>query len=552
MSYDEHGAHRLSKPVLDTALDRSILFGSALRNSLRNLLKWGYAMKAIMVMFDSLNRRMLPAYGCDWIHAPAFERLAENSVTFTNSFIGSMACIPARRELHTGRYNFLHRSWGPLEPYDDSVPELLRDSGIYSHLVTDHYHYWEDGGATYHPRYTSCEFSRGQEGDRWKAEVRPLPPPESLNRRGRGAITNLDDPKYLGADRFDWVNRRHMPSDSHTPQATTFALAEEFLETNAEADDWFLHIETFDPHEPFFSHPEYREMYRDEYSGVHWDWPPYTRVTETEEAVAHIRAQYAALVSKCDQYLGRILDSMDRHDLWKDTMLIVNTDHGYLLGEHGWWAKCVMPFYHEIANTPLFIWDPRFAKRGERRHTLVQTIDLPATLLEFFDQKKPTGMQGVTLSGVIESDRPVRDAALYGIFAGHVNCTDGRFVYMRAPIHENNEPLYEYTLMPTQHGRNRAFVATDRLARMEVSEPFTFTKGCRLMKIPGRTQFDAHPFGTRLYDLETDPGQEHPVLDPVAEKRMTRLMISLMRDNDAPVEQYKRLGLETPAEGHNN
>ena len=102
-------------------------------------------MKAIMVMFDSVNRHMLPSYGCDWTHAPNFARLAERTVCFTNSYIGSMPCMPARRELHTGRYNFLHRAWGPLEPFDDSMPELLDHHGVYTHLSTDHYHYFEDG-----------------------------------------------------------------------------------------------------------------------------------------------------------------------------------------------------------------------------------------------------------------------------------------------------------------------------------------------------------------------------------------------------------------------
>jgi arylsulfatase A-like enzyme len=64
---------------------------------------------------------------------------------------------------------------------------------------------------------------------------------------------------------------------------------------------------------------------------------------------------------------------MDKLDLWKDTMLIVNTDHGFLLGEHGFWAKCIMPFYNEIANTPLFIkrggavWDFRRPGKLHRR-----------------------------------------------------------------------------------------------------------------------------------------------------------------------------------------
>ncbi len=71
-------------------------------------------MKAIMIMFDSLNQHMLPPYGCEWVHAPNFERLAGRCATFDNSYVGSMPCMPARRDLHTGRYNFLHRSWGPL------------------------------------------------------------------------------------------------------------------------------------------------------------------------------------------------------------------------------------------------------------------------------------------------------------------------------------------------------------------------------------------------------------------------------------------------------
>ncbi|MFW6303430.1 MAG: sulfatase-like hydrolase/transferase, partial [Candidatus Sumerlaeota bacterium] len=79
-------------------------------------------MRAIMIMFDSLNRHMLEPYGSDWVKTPNFKRLAEKTVTFDNAYVGSMPCMPARRELHTGRYNFLHRSWGPIEPFDFSTP----------------------------------------------------------------------------------------------------------------------------------------------------------------------------------------------------------------------------------------------------------------------------------------------------------------------------------------------------------------------------------------------------------------------------------------------
>ena len=130
-------------------------------------------MKVVFALFDSLNRHMLGPYGGTRISTPNFDRLAQHTITFDNHYVGSMPCMPARRDMLTGRLSFLHRSWGPMEPYDNSFPELLAASGVYSHLITDHYHYFEDGGATYHNRYDSYDFVRGQEGDRWKAMVQP-------------------------------------------------------------------------------------------------------------------------------------------------------------------------------------------------------------------------------------------------------------------------------------------------------------------------------------------------------------------------------------------
>ena len=86
-----------------------------------------------------------------------------SAVTFDRHYIGSMPCMPARRDLLTGRLSFLQRSWGLIEPFDNTSPELMHQHGIYSHLISDHYHYWEDGGATYHNRYDTFEFIRGQE-----------------------------------------------------------------------------------------------------------------------------------------------------------------------------------------------------------------------------------------------------------------------------------------------------------------------------------------------------------------------------------------------------
>ncbi len=499
-------------------------------------------MKAIMVMYDSLNRHMLEPYGCDWTHTPNFKRLAERSVTFDNCYVGSMPCMPARRELHTGRYNFLHRSWGPIEPFDDSMPEMLKNHGVYSHLITDHYHYWEEGGATYHTRYSSCELVRGQEGDYWKAH---LPDNIDLHPDGwnwRFRKSSEKDPRH-GTLRHDYVNRHYMDKKGlGFCQARTFDLAAEFLDVNHGEDQWFLQVETFDPHEPYHVDETFRKLYGLDDS-VDFDWPPYGPVGEHRDLVDPLRKENAALVSMCDHHLGRVLDLMDRYDLWKDTLLIVNTDHGFLLGEHDLWAKCAMPFYGEIAHTPLFVWDPRVGAAGERRKALVQTIDLPATILDFFELPLPPDMQGRPLRQTMLDDSPVREAGLFGIHGGHVNVTDGRYVYMRAYAGESNAPLFQYTLMPT-HMKHT--FAVEEFAEVELAGPFSFTKGCRVMKTPSgyrRGNVPQRRWGTLLFDLETDPRQERPLRDDALERRMTDLLVRCMKANDAPQEQYERLGL---------
>jgi arylsulfatase A-like enzyme len=483
-------------------------------------------MKTIMILFDSLSKEYLPPYGNTWVKAPNFQRLESQSVTFDNCHVGSMPCMPARRELHTGRYNVLHRSWGPLEPFDDSMPELLKKNGVYSHLISDHYHYWEDGGATYHNRYSSWEIVRGQEGDAWKGE-----------------INDPEIPDFAGESiRQDWINRKYLSPEENASQTRTFDLATEFLEKNKDADNWFLQVECFDPHPPFFAPEKYRKLYPHEYKGPHFDWPKYAAVSdgENDEMIKHMQYEYAALVSMCDFSLGRIMDIMDKNNMWEDTMLILTTDHGFLLGEHNWWAFCKPPFYDEVSRKPLFISDPR-KRKTERNNNLVQTLDLPATILEFFNVQCPEDMQGIPLRDCIARNKPVRDTCLFGVFGGHVNCSDGRYVYMRAPIDESNEPLYNYTLMPAHM---KHFFSNEELKTAEFAPPFEFTKGLKTIKTKGKAfMAQAHRFGNLLFDIVEDPEQKNPIHAPKIEERMKKTMIKLMQENDAPKEQYERLGL---------
>ncbi len=489
-------------------------------------------MKAILIMYDSLNKHYLNEYGCDWTKLPNFNRLSKKVTSFSNAYVGSMPCMPARRELHTGRYNFLHRSWGPVEPFDDSMPQMLKESGTYTHLVSDHYHYWEDGGCTYHSRFNTWENIRGQEGDPWKGEV--AAPDIPKNAIGR---------KSVGLWEQDWINRKYIKNEEDFPISKTFDKGVDFIKTNKNEDNWFLQIETFDPHEPFYAPQKFKDLYPHEYDGRFFDWPDYRRVEETDEEIEHCKKEYAALMSMCDDNLGKVLDAMDEFNLWKDTMLIVNTDHGFLLGEHGWWAKCRQPLYNEVVNIPMFLYDPTINCENVRCDNLVQTIDIAPTILNFFGLDTPDDMMGISLKESVLSQTSLRKGALFGVFGQHVCCTDGRYVYMRAPASEQNKPLYDYTFMPTHMTK---LFSVRELQQVELSDGFRFTKGTKPMKIvaqglPGGCY--SYEFGNLLFDLHNDPKQASPIDDAKIENYMIDLMIDLMKKSDSPIEQYERLGL---------
>jgi arylsulfatase A-like enzyme len=500
-------------------------------------------VKAVFVLFDSLNRHLLSPYGGTRIDTPNFARLATRGMTFDRHYVGSMPCIPARRDMQTGRLSFLHRSWGPLEPYDNSFPELLFEAGIYSHLVTDHNHYFEDGGATYHTRYDSFDFIRGQEGDGWKAMVQP--PWERLrelyHERQFSSKRRTIFSRHI-------INREWIREEEDFPSYQVFAKGLEFLDINRTADGWLLQIETFDPHEPFYAPARFREKFKSGWNGPIRDWPRYGRVDELPAECEELRANYYALVAFCDDLMGRLLDYFDRHDLWKDTALVVTTDHGFLLGEHDFWAKNRMNMYEELAHIPLFAWHPDWAaKAGTRRGEITQTMDICPTFLEMFGAAVPPEVQGLSLfprPGAVP-----RTGALFGYFGGAINLTDGRYTYHRYPKDLAAQDIFQYTVMPT-HLRDMFRPEELRLATL--APPFPFTKGVPLLKVPVIERSPMYPnYGpgglieneTRLYDLATDPGQNIPLTDPAVEARMIEMMRSLMIATDAPAEAFGRVAI---------
>ncbi|WP_460452436.1 sulfatase-like hydrolase/transferase [Alsobacter sp. SYSU BS001988] len=128
-------------------------------------------------------------------------------------------------------------------------------------------------------------------------------------------------------------------SEGDFPLVQCFEGALKFLERNKRDDDWILHLECFDPHEPFFAANRFRQGLPTGYQGPVLGWPPYGCMDLSGAEGDELRANYLALVKMCDAYLGRLLDYFDENELWSDTALIVSTDHGLLLGEHEFWGN---------------------------------------------------------------------------------------------------------------------------------------------------------------------------------------------------------------------
>ena len=481
-------------------------------------------MKALVVMFDSLNRNYLPPYGCKDSVAPNFARLAKRTVTFENSYVCSMPCMPARRDLHTARPNFFHTPWSCLQPWDDSVPEMLSKHGVSTHIVTDHYHYLEDGGHGYLERYDTWQCFRGQEGDPWMGQVTPPEIPENINGKGRDQ---------------DWVNRQFIREDEDFPQHKTFEAGLDFLRRNEGADNWFLQIETFDPHEPFCAPENMQALYPQAGESPIFDWPDYNDVVEAPHEVERAKDNYRALLSFCDRQLGRVLDEMDRQNLWEDTLLIVCTDHGFLLGEHNRWAKNIPTLWNEIARTPFFVWDPRSGCQNGRREALVQpALDIGPTLLSAFGLEPTADMTGKDLASAISEDTPLREAAVFGYFGQTLNITDGRYMYMRnAQNPEVVSPLFSWMPM---HMRSRW--SPEAFRACALGDPLPFSKGIPVPRFPGHPS-DDFPGPPKLFDLHSDPGQKEEITDREVEKRLISQLASLMQAAHAPKELYVRFDL---------
>ena len=493
-------------------------------------------MRTVVILMDTFRRDNLKIYNPDSkVQTPFIDAIANDSLIFDQHWIGSAPCMPARRDMFTGRLNFVERSWGPIEPFDVTLQKVLKEHGIFSHITTDHCHYFRLGGENYVQQFNTWDYIRGQEGDPYISRIDEPTLPESYYGRLR--------PQYQH-NRTAWTKPEEYPSPK------TFISGMNWIKDNKQHEDFFLMVECFDPHEPFDVPDDYMALYdKVEMDVEYYETPHYGKVDTPQEGVNYLKIRYSALTTMNDEFFGQFIQNLKDEGIYDETLIIITTDHGFVFGEHDFVGKNVMHLYNELAHLPLMVKFPHSKRAGERVGSLTQNIDIMPTILDAFNLKIPQDVKGKSWMPLLNNKDVDREAALYGYHGLAMNVTDGKHTYFRAP-NEKNWPLYEYGTIPTTI---REYLGAGIEDQIEMGH-FIKRSKYPTFKIPAYKpqQIKDYEGGislvseTKLFDIEADYHQNDNLANKglAVEQDMIEKMQRSMMEHEAPLEQFQRLDLE--------
>lgn len=390
-------------------------------------------MKTILILLDTVRKDHLKIYNpLSDVKTPNVDFLSESANVFCNHNTGSLPCMPARRDLYTGRIDFLERFWGGVEPFDIVLQKELSNNGVKTHISTDHAHYWRFGGEGYIQYFDTYDMIRGQESDNWVSSIDSYTPPTNIHGR-----FNMQYEK----------NKSKFIKEEDYPTIRTFDSAIEYLKASKD-DNFYLQIEGFDPHEPFHIPERFLKMYEKENFDGFYNSPKYGKCDDTKEELEHINNRYKANLSFADYGLGRLIDCLQRLNIYDECNIIFTTDHGFHLGEHESLGKGVNHIYNEISQIPLIHKLP-FQKEQNKYNQFTQNIDIMPTLLDMYKIEGDYNFHGKSYYNLL-TDQPYvpRKAVISGYFGQSIMVRNEEYTLFKAPCKEDST-LCHYTAMPT-------------------------------------------------------------------------------------------------------
>lgn len=396
----------------------------------------------LLITADQWRGDCVSALGHPVVHTPVLDALAAEGTLFSRHYAGAAPCSPARASIYTGLYQMNHRvcrNGSPLDARFDTVALAARRAGYdptlfgYSDTAPD-----PRGMAAADPHLTTYE------GVLPGFTVRRLLPehekPWLSWLAARGAKV---DPALPHGPADAPAGTIGAPPAYGAEETQTAFLTDEFLTWEAEQDrPWFAHISFLRPHPPFTVPEPYNSMFSPS------DGPaPARAASHAAEVAAHpflafelprqrkasfmagtaglvsewgpedfaaIRAVYYGMIAEVDAQLGRLFETLKARGAWENTVVVLTSDHGEMMGEH--WAFGKGGFFDGSYHIPLVIRDPaRGGGAGRIVPRFTSAADLMPTLCARMGVEPQNHVDGASLLPFLEGGEPAgwREAAFF-------------------------------------------------------------------------------------------------------------------------------------------
>lgn len=337
----------------------------------------------LLVMFDQLAPQSLAMHGHPLVKTPHLDALAADGVVFDNAYCASPLCAPARFAMMTGRLCSSIDAWDNAAELRSEFPTFchhLRRLGYFTALAGKMHFVGADQLHGYEQRLTT---------DMYPADFGWTPDWRHPEKRWFW-YHNMQSVVEAG------VYERTLEIDFDEEVAHQSERKLYDLGRHGDGRPWFLTASFMHPHDPFMTPRAYWDRYEHDAIDMPRVQPPlpgeadpHTRRMHhlyatgdyrvTDEHVRNARHAYYGMISWADEQLGRLLHVLGVTGQRDDTIVIVTSDHGEMLGERGLWYK--MTFFERSARVPLVVTAPeRFTRR--RVAANVSHLDLLPTLVE--------------------------------------------------------------------------------------------------------------------------------------------------------------------------
>ena len=375
------------------------------------------------------------------VKTPHMDALANESATFSRHYATSSPCGPARASLYTGLYQMNNRviaNGTPLDHRFDNIARAARRAGYtptlfgYTDVAADPNVHDADDPAlrTYEGVLPGFDVEQALLGDR-------LPWKQWLRNRGH-KITDADNPYALPKDpknRIPINGAKFTADETQTAYLTGRFI--EWLDLQSMQRPWFAHLSLLHPHPPFVAPEPYNTMYPPDnvpafrQANAELSGHPVVKLTRdqhgisafvpevpgevdelTDEDFRQIGAIYYGLISEVDAQIGRLVAALKNQGHWENTVLIITSDHGEMMGDFGLLGKG--GFFEQSQHIPLLIRLPDCNKACRCEH-FTSSVDIFPTILELIDKQPMTGMDGQSLIPFVRGTPPKtwREAALW-------------------------------------------------------------------------------------------------------------------------------------------